>query len=252
MIEQRLPVVLRWMLLALGATEGRRVRRPIDPVAAWLLKEHPTLLPSLPQPALLTTIRARTDIVDRMLGEEFYRAAQQAERVSFWTFGPGFDARWLRLPRDPVVTSYHEVEAPDIAALKARLLATSPFADAWSRIERRAISEDGWCVEPPPNTRPVVLLEVSAGRFEENGLRLLLQRIRGTTPTARVLLGLPAMPNAERKFGSRSLAALGWRVEEDCHMATRGRLVADLGHELCPGMYPFRVVRMSARETLQA
>ena len=239
--------------MALGATEGRRVRRPIDPVAAWLLKEHPTLMPTLPQPALLTTIRARTDIVDRMLAEEFYRAAQRAERVAFWTFGPGFDARWLRLPRDPVVTSYREVDAPDIHDLKARLLANSPFADAWSAIERRPISEDAWTVDAQTgNARPVVLLEVSAGRFEENGLRLLLQRIRGKAPRARVILGLPAMPNAERKFGSRSLAALGWRVEEDCHMATRGRLVADLGHELCPGMYPFRVVRLSAREALQA
>ena len=251
-IEQRLPVILRWMVYALGAVEGRRVRRPLDPVAAWLLREHPTLLPSVPQPALLSTIRARTEVVDRMVLEEIERARLLGERLAWWSFGGGFDARWYRMPAYPdVVAIRHEVDAPDVLALKNRMLGASPFASSWEAIWKRPMPEDRWTVSSEPGVRPLVVIEASTGRFDSDALRLLLQRIRYDAPNARLIVGLPADAVGERAFRTGSLRALGFQVEEDLHVGTRGRLVADYGNDVCPGMYPFRVVRLVAREPVQ-
>src|SRR6478672_5744125 len=97
MLELRLPIITRWTVYALGAVEGQRVRRPRDPVAAWLLRRHPKLLPTFAAPSILSMIRARASIVDRMIEDEAYRVRRRAGKLTFWGFGGGFDARWYRL-----------------------------------------------------------------------------------------------------------------------------------------------------------
>ena len=108
MIEQRLPVLSRLVLYALGSAEGKKARRPVDPVAAWMLQQHSYLLPTVPQPALLLTIRARYEVVDRMMEDEIHRAQREHQSIAMWTFGAGFDARWWRFgPRvSPVVKEW--------------------------------------------------------------------------------------------------------------------------------------------------
>lgn len=254
MIEQRLPAIARWMLYALGAVEGRRIRRPVDPVAAWLLKQHPGLLPSVPQAALLSTIRARAALVDRMLGEEFNLARQGGDRLCLWTFGAGFDARWFRMMPEyrDVVVEHREVETPALLELKSRLLEDSPYADAWRQIMPRALPEEQWTVTRREGARALVVIEPGAGRLEDEALRLLLQRVRFDAPDARVIVGLPSVGGvSDGRWSVTNLAALGWRVEEDVHLATRGRLMTQTGQEVCSGMHPFRLVRLAPREPKQ-
>jgi hypothetical protein len=254
LIEQRLPIIARWMLFALGATEGHRIRRPIDPVAAWLLRNYPGLLPTVPQPALLTTIRARTDLVDRMLGEEVHRAQLGGQALAYWAFGGGFDARWLRLESvfAGVVREHREVDTEAILDLKSRMLGESPYHAGWVRVRSRAVPETAWTVEPSGRLVPLVVMEASLGRLDEDTLRVTLQRLRADAPEARVICGLPALgAGADRRWSVRNLAALGWRVDEDVQLGPRTRLLGNVGQEMCAGMYPFRIVRLSARESLQ-
>lgn len=241
------------MLFALGTVEGRRIHRPLDPVAAWLLKTHPSLLPTIPQSALLTTIRSRTDVVDRLMLDEFMRARQLGERLVTWSFGGGFDARWYRfLPAHvDVVAEHREVESPSILDLKTRLLHDSPYVDAWAQVQRRGLPESRWTVEPRDGTRPLVLFEAGAGRLEDDALRGALRAIRHDAPESRIILGLPAVAGQESRWSHRTLATIGWRLIDDIHMSTRGRLMAPHGGEMCPGMYAYRVVRLVAREPLQ-
>jgi hypothetical protein len=248
-IEQRVPAIARWMLYALGAIEGRRVLRPIDGVAAWLLRNHPALLPTVPQSDVLSTIRARTEVVDRMIGEEVLRARSRGETIALWTVGGGFDARWARIwgPFEDVIEHLVEVESPVITELKSQLLKTSPFVEAWSRVLRRGLPEAEWTLDDRGNPVPVVVLETGAGRLDETELRTLLLRIRNDAPRARVIVGLPADQGAEdRRWSRAALAALGWRVDEDVCIAGRGRLQGNNGQELSPGMYAFRVAKIRA------
>lgn len=253
MIEQRLPVIARWMLYALGSVEGKRIHRPLDPVAAWLLKAHPGLLPTVPQAALLTTIRARTEVVDRLLNDEFDRARQRGEKVAVWTLGGGFDARWFRyLPlHTDVIAARREVESPALLELKGRLLIDSPYVEGWRQVEQVGLPEDHWSIQPLDGATPIVLFETGAGRLDDARLRNTLLAIRRATPNARIVLGLPAITDKEKRWAPRQLAELGWRVWDDLHYSNRGRLMSQNGQELCPGMYAFRVVRLAAREPLR-
>jgi hypothetical protein len=252
-IEQRLPVIARWMLFALGTVEGKRIHRPLDPVAAWLLKHHPNLLPSIPQSALLTTIRARTDLVDRLMLDEFDRARQRGERLATWSIGGGFDARWARLlgSHHDVVVEHREVESPALMDLKSRLLQDSPYVDAWDHVVRIALPEERWTIQREAGLRPLVLFETGAGRLDDEKLRGVLYALRSDAPDAHVILGLPAITEKEKRWTPRHIAALGWRVTDDLHLTNRGRLMSPNGGELCPGMYGFRLVRLIAREPLQ-
>lgn len=252
MIEQRLPVIARWVLYAVGATEGAR-RHPIDPVAAWLLRRHPSLLPSISQAAMLSTLRARTDLVDRMLFDEGERARRTGESLAVWSFGPGFDARWARLwpAIDDVVREWREIDTGDLLELKNRLLMQSPYAGEWSRVARRAVNDEGWAVRHRSPNRPIVVCEGGNGRVEDDLLRAFLSRVRFEAPESRVILGLPAVSREETGWNQRSLASLGWRADEDLQIGTRGRLLAKDGSERCPGLYGFRVVRLVAREPRQ-
>lgn len=253
MIEQRLPVIARWMLFALGTVEGKRIHRPLDPVAAWLLKHHPNLLPTIPQSALLTTIRARANLVDNMILDEFDRARQTGERLITWSLGGGFDARWARLlgSHSDVLAEHREVESPALLDLKSRLLRESPYVDAWERVVRVGLPEERWSVERTAGLRPLILFETGAGRLDDEKLRSVLYALRSDVPDAHVILGLPAMTDKEKRWTPRQIATLGWRVTDDLHLTNRGRLMSPHGGELCPGMYAFRLVRLVAREPLQ-
>jgi hypothetical protein len=253
-IEQRLPVVARWVLYALGAVEGRRIRQPLDPVAAWLLKQQPGLLPTIPQPALLSTIRARTELVDRMLTDEIHRAQVRGERLVYWGLGGGFDARWFRMSPTfgDTVVEHVEVDAPEILALKHSLLAESPYASCWHDVRAHGVEEEGWTVTRKPGLRPLIVLELGAGRIEDELLRATLHRLRMDAGDARLIVGLPSVTGpADARWTRTVFARLGWRVEDEFHVSTRGRLLAPTGAEVCPGMYGFRVVRLVAREPVQ-
>ena len=249
---QRLPVISRWMLLALGSVVEGPVGWALDPVAGWVLREHPSLLPSVPAPALLCTIRARTDVVDRMLAGAVEVAARQERKLHYWTFGAGFDARWLRMRSllEPAVTGHTEVDVPEVMRFKDSLLDTSPFAQSWSEVERRALDEAKWALTPHEGTTPLVVLEALAGRWDSGALRSFMQRLAREAPDAVVVASVPGWADGDReRWSVRSLGAVGWDVVEDTRVGPRGRLMAPSGDEICPGMYPFRVVLL---RTLQA
>jgi O-methyltransferase involved in polyketide biosynthesis len=165
LIDARVPVVARWALFALGAVDKRRsTLKPIDPVAAWLLQYHPELAPPAPQAEVLSTVRARTELTDRLLAEELAAAESARRRVVLWSFGCGFDARWFRFSRSRLaaVADYREVDIPPVLELKAKLLGASPFANAWSRVTRTAMEEERWSVQPKRGFRQLVMIESAA------------------------------------------------------------------------------------------
>lgn len=255
LIEQRLPPIARWMLYALGTVEGRRPIQPRDPVAAWLLQQNPGLLPPVPQPALLATLRTQAEIIDRMVADEVHFARQRGERLAYWNIGAGFCGRWFRLGGGwtDVVGEANEIDELEVVELKQRMLASSPFAALWARVRSLSVPLQRWTIERRDGLRPLVVIEAVIGTLGEDALRLVLQRVRFDAPDAAVIVSLPAPDGpADRRWAGSALAALGWRVTEDNHVATRERLVAYAGTEIAPGMHGFRVVRLVGREPRQA
>lgn len=248
-MDARLPLIARLTLVALGAVAGGRARRPLDPVAAWLLRGDADLQPAEHSPAAHTTIRARTSIVDGLLAEEVERARVEGSRLAVWSVGGGFDARWYRLLPllSDVVKVHREVEEPDLISLKTRLLNDSPYAALWRQVDKRAARADAWAVEEEEGTVPLVILEGLAGRLDPDALIELIDRVRATTPRARVIIGLPALSGRPKFWSERGLHERGWRVCVDIRLAPRGRLVARTGKEICAGMHGLRLLRLEAR-----
>lgn len=269
-LEDRLPIAARWTLYALGSVEGQRVRRPRDPVAAWLLRRHPQLLPTFASPSVLAMIRACASLVDRMIEEEVHRARIRGETLVYHGFGGGFDARWYRLTREmrDVVRAHREVDEPDVLNLKDKLLSASSFAELWSGIVREGSVRDRWTVTPTGQGRPLVVMEGAATRLGADGLLTLLARVRREAPNAHVLVDLPGflgpgpVPTRPTAAGtararwlgatstgaatvrSRQLLALGYRIVEDTWLAARPELRAPSGMPICPGMEAIRVLRL--------
>jgi hypothetical protein len=198
----------------------------------------------------LSTIRARTLVLDRMLLEELRQAGKTGERLCLWSIGGGFDARWHRM-RDEladVVAEIREVEEPTLLRYKDRWLRDSPFAGGWAQVRMRPKATDGWTARPRSGARALIVLEGPAGRLAPDALKRVLQRIRYETPNARVLLGLPGLPRREGDIWTAfRIRSLGFQVEEDINLGPRGRLMTPDGDELCPGMYPVRVLRLGGR-----
>lgn len=244
-----MPLIARLTLYALGAVDGGRVRRPVDPVAGWLLRSSSDLQPAEDSPAAHTTIRARTQLVDALLAEEVERARRAGARVAYWSIGGGFDARWYRLlpSLSEVVARHREVEEPALLDWKSRLLDSSPYATLWKQVERVPLDPLAWRVEDPGDTQPVVVLEGLAGRLDPDALVELLDRVRVDAPRARVIIGLPSLSGRPQLWSERGLGGRGWTVEVDIRLAPRGRLVARTGKEICAGMHGLRLLRLSAR-----
>jgi O-methyltransferase involved in polyketide biosynthesis len=277
MMEHRLPIVTRWTVYALGAVEGQRVRRPRDPVAAWLLRRHPKLLPTFAAPSILSMIRARASIVDRMIEDEVHRVRRRGAHLTFWGFGGGLDARWYRLrPLLDEVTKMHaEVEEPAVMEFKNAALTDSSFAQAWNRIERVPVSEDRWTVHDGASSMSsdgtLVVVEGVAARLGVDSLKRLLGRIRRDAPNARVIVDLPGIVQSTQggnvgapigsgrtRWGSpvatgatairaTDLERLGWRVDDDVWLAARPELRAPSGMAICVGMEALRVMKLVAR-----
>lgn len=268
-MEHRLPIVTRWTLYALGAVEGQRVRRPRDPVAAWLLRRHPKLLPTFAAPSILSMIRARSAIVDRMIEDEVHRVRRLGQRLAVFTFGAGFDARWYRLRpivQDSVI-SHAEIEDPEVLAFKNEALADSSFAGIWDLVHRVPVREDRWTVHDPTDDPTLLILEGVASRLGVEGLKRLLGRVRLDVPHAHVLVDLPgvlqatttaptvAIGSSRTRWSSpngtgasslhlRDLRRLGWRPHEDSWLASRPELRAPSGMAICSGMEALRVLHL--------
>ncbi|MBA2320740.1 MAG: hypothetical protein H0V89_06250 [Deltaproteobacteria bacterium] len=265
------PLAMRWALYALGAVDGQRVRRPRDPVAAWLLRRQPGLLPPTANPAVLTMIRARASVVDRMIEEEVARARRMSLELGYWGFGGGFDARWYRLTAlmGDVVRSYREIEESPLLELKAELLDESTFARAWSRIERRPVEAIDWDLSVEAHRTPLVVLEGVASRLTVAGATVLLTRIRESTPGARVILDIPGVfedrpgqppsilgPSRSRwgsihdssAFSIRlaDLRRMGYRLLEEVCLSARPDLRGPSGSVVCSGMEALRILRLVA------
>lgn len=251
MIEHDFPLITRLTLFALGAVEGGRVRTPIDPVSSWLLHQRSALVPDTGALAALSTIRARTHVVDRMLLDELHRARALGEHLCVWTIGGGFDARWYRFASwfGEVITEAREVEEPGLLRFKDKVLKDSPFGIQWAQVRRRPKTMDGWLARPRTGCRPLVILEGLAGRMSPDPLRRLLQRLRYEVPDARLLLGLPGRPRSEGdQWSTFKIRHLGYQTIEDVNLGPRGRLLTPEGDEMCPGMYPVRVVRLAGKK----
>lgn len=247
--EVRLPLIARLTLYALGAVEGRRIRRPVDPVAAWLIRTHPSLLHSESAPAAFTTIRARTSIVDELIAEEVDRTRSLGRRMALMSFGGGFDARWYRLLPiiGETIETMIEIESPGLLEHKGKLLADSPYAALWERVEKRPQAEGTWAGTPRPSgedMQPVVIMERLAGRLEPEALRALLGNLRERMPEARIIMGLPGYSGSPGAWSGKKLHDLGWRIDADVRLSPRGRLVAQSGKEICAGMHGLRVLRL--------
>lgn len=266
-MEHRLPIVTRWTLYALGAVEGQRVRRPRDPVAAWLLRRHPKLLPTFAAPSILSMIRARASIVDRMLEDEVHRVRASGGPLQVWTFGAGFDARWYRLRPAllDVPITHVEVEDPEVLQFKNQALATSSFAGLWDSVQRVPVHEDRWTVPESSSVPTLVLLEGVASRVGLDGLKRVLTRLRSDAPHAHVIVDLPgilhstttaqavavgvarsrwmsAVGTGASALHERDLARLGWRPHDDVWLAARPELRAPSGVAMCAGMEALRVL----------
>lgn len=244
---RELPLITRLTVVALGRTAGNRALRALDPVAEWMLERVPGLVPEGIAPAALSTIRARTEVVDRLLSEAVERARTEQAQLCLWSVGAGLDARWQRMRRHlGPVAEIREVDTPEVLSFKEAVLARSPYAEPWSRVARRPSDVPGWTVRPRSHTRPLVVLEGPAGRLPPDALERLLRRIRFETPDATVILGLPgtAPRDGPDPWTRPRLAADGWRIREDVHLGPRGRLVSPRGEAICPGMYPLRVLEL--------
>ncbi|MCB9688603.1 MAG: class I SAM-dependent methyltransferase [Alphaproteobacteria bacterium] len=268
-MEHRLPIVTRWTLYALGAVEGQRVRRPRDPVAAWLLRRHPKLLPTFAAPSILSMIRARAAIVDRMIEDEVHRVRGLDQRLAVWSFGAGFDARWYRLRPivQDAILSHAEVEDPEVLSFKNQALADSSFAGLWDTVHRVPVREDRWTVHDATDDPTLVILEGVASRLGVEGLRRLLGRIRQDVPHATVIADLPgvlqnatgtpavAVGSSRTRWSSpagtgassmhvKDLRRLGWRLREDHWLSARPELRAPSGMAICAGMEALRVMHL--------
>lgn len=246
-MDTRLPLITRLTLSALGEARGGRVRAAIDPVAAWMIKQQPDLHPYGAAQAAFTTIRARTQLVDRMLFDTAQLAREQGHKLSLWNVGPGFDARWYRLlPRlEGVFTSVREVEEPSVLGVKNALLEASPYTEAWSKVVRRALPAASWSVDPRRGEHTLVLMEGLAGRMNQDQLEATLSRIHGACDRCTAIVGLPGVGEDDAaRWSVTRMRRLGWKVHEDARMGSRGRLILASGGEECPGTYPLRVMRM--------
>lgn len=269
--EHQLPIVTRWSTQALGTVEGPRVRRPRDPVAAWLLRRHPELTPTFQVPAVLCMIRARSAIVDRMLVEELHLARRSGQPMRYHRLGAGLDGRFYRLFRghEDALLFQREVDEEPVMEAKRHMLASSSFARAWQGVQSEGRSVSTWTV-PDAEGHVVVNLEGAATRL---GLRLLVRvlgQIRRDSPRARVILDLPGFltrtgsgnlppPTAPTRLRWEGLHAtgagkvavahlkqLGWRVDEDSWFASRPELRASSGVAICHGVDGMRVLRLVA------
>jgi O-methyltransferase involved in polyketide biosynthesis len=268
------PIVSRWTLFALGTVEGERIRRPRDPVAAWMLQRAPELAPPQAVGSVLTMIRARASIIDRMIEEEVQDSVKLDEGLDFWSVGGGFDARWYRIKTlmTDAVRKHFEVETSGVLEVKSNLLNESSFRATWKKIETRPLDEDAWTVRTRGHGN-LVVLEGASTRLTPAHLRDLLRRIRNDAPNARVILDAPSFvsmlhSDAELPRGAsgaelesadeldnpfrwsrRFLKKLGWEVREDIWLTARPMLdAAAPGMTNLPGMEAFRVLRLRATQ----
>lgn len=248
-VEQRIPLITRLSLVALGTVEGGRVKKPVDPVAQWVLRARPELKPAGIAPAAYSTIRARTQIVDRMIADEAHLARELGRRICLVAVGGGLDARWYRLTpqlSDAIVT-YREIDSPKLLQFKDQLLRDSPYQGPWSEVARRGSTFETWDLGTTEGAFPLVVLEGLSGRLTPDALRALLERIRMETPDARLILALPGYGHGEpMRWTTGTLRALGWQAEEDILLGPRNRLAGVGGDNVCPGMYPQRILRLRA------
>jgi O-methyltransferase involved in polyketide biosynthesis len=226
-------------------------------------------MPTFAAPSVLAMIRARSAIVDRMLEDEAQRIRRAGARLTLWTFGGGFDARWYRLrpALDDVLSGHVEVDEPDVIQFKHQALSTSSFAAAWEGVQRVAALEDGWRVDPVPGAATTVVLEGVASRVGLEGLKRVLVRLRADVPDARVLVDLPGILHASSSaqavavgvarsrwmspqgtgaaaLQGRDLRRLGWVVDDDVWLAARPELRAPSGVAVCAGMEALRVMSL--------
>lgn len=269
-METSVPIVTRWTLYALGGVEGQRIRRPRDPVAAWLLKRHPELAPAFASPSVLAMLRARAQIVDEMIAEELSDAPlEPVHHTAVLAFGAGLDARWYRLRPLRLPGIHHvEVDEPELLRLKDQLLQPSPFARAWRCVHRVPIAASQWPVgrfSLRRHQRVLINLEGVAVRIGVDALQRLLRQLRLEIPHAHVIVDLPGILHtpSERPWVAGSarsrwanpatthaalltraeLEASGWRATDERWLAARPELRAS-GDAACTGMEALRVLRL--------
>lgn len=240
-------------------------------MAAWLLRRHPKLLPTFAAPSILSMIRARTTIVDQLIGMELDRAGDG--ELTYWSLGSGFDARWYRLKSllQGRLRAHHEVDEPEVIAFKDRVLSSSSFAGHWDTVLREGVAEAQWTV-PPHDGALLVNLEGVSVRLGVSGTKDLLRRLRRDAPTATVILDLPGILQAQTASGraaavgsarsrwmsaaatgaacitTKDLGHLGWKVVDDVWSAARPELRAPSGMPICSGVEALRVVRLRPLE----
>jgi O-methyltransferase involved in polyketide biosynthesis len=268
-MEGRLPMVTRLTVYALGAVLGPWMRRAHDPVAAWLIRHHPQLPPAATVSSMVSMIRTRTSLVDRLIQEEAERVGRAGRSLDYWSFGSGLDGRFYRLRGQlPALAAgrYTEIDDPGVLDYKQRALAGSSFTRDWARVERAAMREDRWQVPDVSAPDTLVVLEGVAARIGIERTRRLLGRVRKDAPTAKVVLDLPGILQTEdgTTYASSSVGArwgtaeatsaaaisrsdilrLGWSIREEVWLSARPELRAASGMALCAGQDAVRVLSL--------
>lgn len=247
MSERRLPIYARWTLLAQGMVERPRYARAQCPVAHWLVDQRKDLVPRDPDLERLQAIRVRSEVVDTLMLQIRDDAERAGHRLSVWTLGAGFDARWARLsgPLSPVVDRWVEVDDPRVVATKRVVLTDSPFDGLWEHVETVPMIPAGWEVTAQLGEWPIIVLEGLLHRLPAPGLRGLLARLRLQAPGASVLLDLTGVQGAARAgWSDRRMRELGWRIADDVELPFRDVMYSAKGDELCSGMVPVRVLHL--------
>ena len=268
------PLHARDTLFALGAVDGPRARRPVDPVAAWLLLQAPALAPPDSARSALAACRARADVVDGCVDEAIWAARDAGRQLTYWSLGAGFDARWYRVLalHGDVVQQVTEVDEPALLSLKHALLDDSTYRRAWLRVTRRAAAPTAWAESVDAEAGALVVLEGAAARLGERALLALLRTLRHRVPGVRVVLDLwgadgttaPPPPPGTRgpwvamaaspagRLPDAAFAGLGYRVTGAVCLAGRPELRAATGAQVCPGVAAVRVLTLVGDRPLPA
>ncbi|MFK7929622.1 MAG: class I SAM-dependent methyltransferase [Myxococcota bacterium] len=247
MPERRLPIYVRWTVVAEGAVTRARTARSMCAVNGWLVSHRPSLLPHDPDPDRIAAIRARIDLVDGLLLQIRDQAIRRGESLAVWHLGAGMDGRWARMagPLSPAVVQWVEVEEPRVVGAKRRVLEGSPFAEHWHRVETVPLVPAAWMAEGRDGSRVVALVSGALHRLSASEVLEMLERIRVSAPGASVILDLTgAQGRARTEWSTRRLEALGWRTVDDLELAFRNALTGRSGDELCSGMVPIRLIHL--------
>ena len=135
-------------------------------------------------------IAARAAWIDARIAA-FLAAKRQAD-VEVWSLGAGFDSRWHTLLSGdyPQISHYREFDFDAVLDAKTALLAESPWADLWAKVEPHAGDLVAGLPDslPATNRQVLVVIEGLIDYLDQGEKRALLRALRQRVPRGSLLL----------------------------------------------------------------